>query len=280
MLRLKTYPVNLINIGDSSVAEKSLRVRSKKEETREKMKSIIRMAKAQEFDAIEDQFPGDWLRYGKILKSNYWCQERINHKAQSEHLWIYGESHTGKSSVVELLFPNCFYKRPDEWWDGYTNQDVVYMSDMDPPAFQRAGMNNMKVWADPQGFSANKKYGGSEHIMCKKIVFTSNFRIHECMKHDLQGFTNILAALRNRYREVHVTSYLRENGIELRSKRELEYLKSIDNVDYTKVFRCIDKASCPVHITEWSMDDTVDDVMEDLSSQMVEELGREIEAYI
>lgn len=217
-------------------------------ESRDKFALLIVMAKAQKWDEIERLYPSEWIRYGKVLKSQYWTQTLAKDIPQAQHLWLYGGSHTGKSSIIKLLFPDIFYKRPDEWWDGYTDQETVYLGDMDPPSFQKCGMNNLKVWADPQGFSANKKYGGSDHIVLHQVLVTSNFRIVDCMRHDLQGFGPILQALMNRYKEINIEHYLFQHGIRLRPDYQLKWLLKQGNTDYAKIFEYIDPTVRSVHL--------------------------------
>lgn len=252
---------------------------SKKAVTFEKFRAMITLAKEQKWDVLERDFPGDWLRYGKVLKSQYWRQTLADDIPQAEHIWLYGPSHTGKSSIVKLLFPDVFYKRPDEWWDGYLDQSTVYLGDMDPPSFQKVGMNNLKVWADPQGFSANKKYGGSDHVVLHQVLVTSNFRIHECMKYDLQGGHQILEAIRNRFKEVRISDFLRQYGIRLRPAYQLAYLKDRGNCDYSKLFEYIGESrqvklnpvEIPLHVERAEFNKNMPD-LEDIAEVELEQL--------
>ena len=58
-------------------------------------------------------------------------------KAESEYKgirkcwWIYGKPGIGKSYAVISLYPNLYVKSSTKWWDGYTNQDVVLVDDLD-----------------------------------------------------------------------------------------------------------------------------------------------------
>lgn len=97
-------------------------------------------------------------------------------------------------------------------------------------------MQQLKTWCDPQGFNANRKYAGGDHITIKRLVVTSNFTIRECMKPGLQGGSQVEAALYRRFREVHIRKLLCENNIRLRSKEELTGLKKAGNQDYKKCF--------------------------------------------
>lgn len=206
-------------------------------EVRDKMAYLIQLAKAQRWEEIEHQYPGDWIRNGAKLKSLYWKQTIDAQPAHLQHLWIFGRPGTGKSSVVEVLFPGYYYKRPDEDWTGYVGQETVYIGDLDPESYRRVGSQNLKVWCDPQGFNANRKYAGGEHITIGRLVVTSNFRIYECMRADTPGYGTILESLKRRLREVHIDTLLAENGLVLRSREELDELRAQGNADYRKCFK-------------------------------------------
>lgn len=202
---------------------------------------MITLAKQQKWDDLEQLYPGDWIRQGAKLKSLYWIQTHDEKPAHEQHLWIWGPPGTGKSNIVEVLYPGYYYKRPDEDWTGYQKQDTVYIGDLDPLSFQRIGHQNLKVWCDPQGFNANRKYGGGEHIVIKRLVVTSNFKIWECMKPSCQGYGPVLQALERRFRQVHINTLLQENNLKLRPQLELNILKANKNADYNKCFEPIDK---------------------------------------
>lgn len=200
---------------------------------------MIELAKAQKWDEIEHTYPGDWIRNGEKLKSRYWTQVGNAEASHLQHLWIWGLPGTGKSAIVEVLFPGYYYKRPDEDWTGYVDQETVYIGDIDPQSFQKIGMQQLKTWCDPQGFNANRKYGGGEHLTIKRLVVTSNFSIRECMKPGLQGGSEILNALHRRFREVNINTLLRENDLKLRTNFELQILKTRNNQDYNLCFDSI-----------------------------------------
>lgn len=83
----------------------------------------------------------------------------------------------------------------NKWWDGYQNEDVVHLDEIDEshvcwiPAY-------LKKWADKWPFDAEVK-GGAICIRPKLIVITSNYSLEEI------GFKEKdLPALRRRFRVV------------------------------------------------------------------------------
>jgi len=87
--------------------------------------------------------------------------------------WIHGPTGTGKSHAVETTFPECYKKSMDDmkWFDGYTNQDVVYMEDFDKYQVRWGGM--LKRLADRWPMQASIK-GSMKYIRPKVIIVTSN----------------------------------------------------------------------------------------------------------
>ena len=61
----------------------------------------------------------------------------------------------GESYAVRSLYPNLYVKSSTKWWDGYTNQDVVLVDDLDSDALK----HYIKIWADPYKFVGETKGG-------------------------------------------------------------------------------------------------------------------------
>ena len=45
--------------------------------------------------------------------------------------------------LLTSLYPNLYVKSSTKWWDGYTNQDVVLVDDLDSDALK----HYIKIWA-------------------------------------------------------------------------------------------------------------------------------------
>ena len=120
----------------------------------------------------------------------------------------------------------------DKWWDGFDieHHDCYYLEDVDPEALKKITIQRMKVWSDHVGFPGDKKYGGLDIIRGQCIV-TSNYHLNECIYNHV-GIEHTIKALNRRFRVVHIDSFLKENGLELKSKEELARLKKEKNADY------------------------------------------------
>lgn len=87
--------------------------------------------------------------------------------------WIWGQTGTGKSHIVETTFPDCYKKNMEDmkWFDGYDNHEVVYLEDMDKYQIKWGGM--LKRLADKWPMQASIK-GSMKYIRPKVVIVTSN----------------------------------------------------------------------------------------------------------
>lgn len=96
------------------------------------------------------------------------------------HIWLWGDAGTGKSANLWRTYPHAYRKLLNKWWDGYENQDVVIIEEMNPTSL-KALANHMKLWADRYPFVAEIK-GASLYIRPQLIVVTSNYSIRQCLE--------------------------------------------------------------------------------------------------
>jgi len=95
--------------------------------------------------------------------------------------WIWGESGCGKTRSVLDAYPDCYPKPRNKWWDGYQNEEVVLLDDIDK--FDVALGGQLKHWGDFACFIGEKK-GTSLKIRPKKIIVTSQYTIEEIWADD------------------------------------------------------------------------------------------------
>ncbi|AXL65903.1 replication-associated protein [Longjawed orbweaver circular virus 1] len=131
-------------------------------------------AKAGDFDSIEENHPGVFLRYRGTLLScfKYNVVELLN----SCGVWICGPPRSGKDYSVRKL-SSLYIKPLNKWWDGYMNEDNVLISDVDVSHGNWLGYF-LKIWMDRYAFIGEIK-GGSIKIRPKKVFVTSNFLIED-----------------------------------------------------------------------------------------------------
>lgn len=91
-------------------------------------------------------------------------------------VWIHGLSGSGKTRAVLKAYPTCYIKPRNIWWDGYQNEEVVLVDDID--IFDRPLGGKLKHWADFSPFIGESK-GGGLRLRPKKLIVTSQYKISD-----------------------------------------------------------------------------------------------------
>lgn len=107
-------------------------------------------------------------------------------------IWIYGDTNTGKSYLIDTQFPECYKKPANKQWNGYQGEEVVHIEDLDK-SHHILG-HYLKIWADRYYFQADIKYGAI-NIRPRKFIVTSNYHPDEI------GFSEgCIEAIKRRFR--------------------------------------------------------------------------------
>lgn len=161
-------------------------------------KTVLQLARAGNFEEIEDKFPSIFIRYHSKLLSL--CRpERPLILDTLENEWWYGATGTGKSRELWERFPEHYQKSLNKWWDGYQGQDVVAIEEWSPK--NEVTSSFLKIWADRYPFSAEVKGGTLQKIRPKRIIVLSNYTIEECFENSQD-----LGPIKRRFRVKHFVS--------------------------------------------------------------------------
>lgn len=257
----------LFEAGNQAIPQ----TKRKKLATVDRNAECIRLAKLQDWKTIEQLYPGHWIRNGARLKGLYLRQDPPKDQGldHNKHLWIFGPSGKGKTSIVEYLYPGHYKKRSDADWLGwdpnYEPHKVILINDLDLTGMSRLGVDHLKELCDPQGFNANKKYAGGEVINPSLVIVTSNFTMGDCLQPDMPGRHEQLIALKRRFRMVLADDFIKEQGVMLCSIDEVNRAKENGLWDLHK-YKCLFK---PIEYKEytdyhWLKPDMVDTPQEEI----------------
>lgn len=99
---------------------------------------------------------------------------RVLNDTEMKHVWCCGKTGTGKSRDVREKYKGMAYFKiaANKWWDGYRDQQVAIIEDLDKTHDYQA--YNLKLWADRYPFPAEVK-GAQVMIRPDLIVVTSNY---------------------------------------------------------------------------------------------------------
>lgn len=133
------------------------------------------LAKCGDLESIDADI---YIRCYNTLKNIFKDHQKKPGPVDVKCFWIYGPTGTGKSHCVETSFPDCYKKSMDDlkWFDGYNNEDVIYLEDFDKYQVKWGGL--LKRLADKWPMQASIK-GTMKYIRPKVIIVTSNVTIEE-----------------------------------------------------------------------------------------------------
>lgn len=209
------------------------------------MKGLIEDGKDDEAFA---KFPKNYLTYGERLKAIIY-QKRDFFKSNGDpHIWLLGNPGSGKSALLQVVYPNYFNKNLDnKFFDRFDEKQHthVLLQDVDHTTIEKLGVQFFKSICDEAGYPIDQKYKTPQIVrLC--VLVSSNFSIGDVVPEDMKGRNENLAALRRRFFEVNIRDLLPILGLKLLSKYEITQLKKQGNTDPKKIFMSWDYLrDCP-----------------------------------
>ena len=116
-----------------------------------------------------EELPPEQIKVYEYIHQKYQKHEDID---TLENYWYYGKSGCGKSSLIRKNYDSFYPKGMSKWWDGYMNEEVVVLDDIDPSHEFIAYY--LKIWCDHYVFNAEVK-GGMFKIRPKIFIVTSQY---------------------------------------------------------------------------------------------------------
>jgi len=160
---------------------------------------VIRHARSGDLVTLEQEFPRIFFsQRGAIDKLRLegpkpeWKEKR--------GLYLVGSPRCGKSRFANT-FDDSYIKPPTKWWDGYTNQKVVILEDLDKSNCQGLSWF-LKTWMDGYGHSGENKFGGT-WLPFETFIVTSNYRIETLYGDDPM----LIQALHGRFKVLVVVAH-------------------------------------------------------------------------
>lgn len=150
-------------------------------ENKQVFKDAYEAAKEGRFDDIPEYLR---IRYYNTFKTIHRDNQKVLPSLETlSNVWIWSkESGTGKSRTARESFPDSYIKAADnQWWDGYSNQEVVIIEDWS--IYDKCRSDMLKRAVDHYPFPAQIK-GSSLMIRPKHIIVTSNYHPEEIWNED------------------------------------------------------------------------------------------------
>nr|AJD07568.1 replication-associated protein [Sewage-associated circular DNA molecule] len=146
----------------------------KGETEKERWNEIKTLAKAGRLDEIDSEvYVRNYRTLKEIAKDH---MPQVPDATELPGEWFYGPAGTGKSRAAREENPVAYAKPLNQWWDGYQDEPVVIVDDMDP--FHKSLAYEFKMWGDRYAFVAPIK-GGALRIRPTKVIVTSQYMPEE-----------------------------------------------------------------------------------------------------
>jgi len=218
----------------------------KKETTDVILKKIKLMLEEDKDDQAFELYPRTFIQYGEKLKSLIKQKKPTGVKAHP-HIWIYGFPGTGKTAIMNYIYPNTYKKDlNNRFFDLYDDKihDHIMLEDLDHANVEKLGIQFLKTLCDESGFPIDQKYK-TPQLTKSTILVTSNFTINAVVPEG-KGVEETKMALHRRFLEVRVDDFLRLLGLKLLPPYERKQLKLQGNTDPAAIFMTWDYTrQCP-----------------------------------
>jgi len=148
--------------------------KQKGEQEKARWDNILSCAKQGRFSEIDSKTQIVYCRQLEYVFTKNLAKQRVDPESVcKKHIWLYGDTGTGKSYAARTKYPDAYLKTCNKWWDNYLGQDVVIMDEFSP--VHNVLGYHLKLWADVWEFACEGKGVQFPRIRPKLLVVTSNY---------------------------------------------------------------------------------------------------------
>lgn len=232
---------------DAGGKRKLERSEAEKKETTDAILKKIKVLLEEDKDEIAfEQYPRTFIQYGEKLKALI-KQKKPTGTRNHPHIWIYGFPGTGKTAIMNFIYPNTYKKDlNNRFFDLYNDKvhDHIMLEDLDHANVDKLGIQFLKTLCDESGFPIDQKYK-TPQLTKSTILVTSNFTIDDVIPEG-KGVDETKMALHRRFLQVRVDDFLRLVGLKLIPSYERKQLKLKGNDAPNAIFMTWDYLrGCP-----------------------------------
>lgn len=211
------------------------KLKNEKKERKQTKNEVFELAKNGEFDKISGEY---WLTLEKQIKKVYsdnisvdkmfYDQGDNKNYFKTFNCLLYGPTGTGKSFRIELIADainswwkmwcqtknldyhpmEIYYKQQNKWWDGYIDQKIVVIEELEPKWIEMA-QSKLKIWLDSNPFPCETKGGSLDKIRPWFFILTSNYDLEDLCGMNKEEFNpkTLYEPLKRRINCIKVTRF-------------------------------------------------------------------------
>ncbi len=216
-------------------------IKASDEEKKRKIDEVLidmrTLIEKNENEAAFRKYPRNYLIYGEKIRAMVVQKKDFFKSNGNPHIWLYGYPGTGKSAILNYIYPQYFKKNlHNKFFDLYDPEvhSHVMLEDLDHEAVERLSINFIKTICDESGFAIDQKYK-TPQLARTTVLVTSNFDIPNIMPEG-PGVEENKAAFIRRFWHVNIYSFLRMLGLKLLPSFDRNKLKQEGNNDPGKLF--------------------------------------------
>ena len=181
------------------------------EATKARWKHIMSLVKAHDYEALEDQYPKEWLLHHQSW-FNWQTYKKCAPVSMGPNYWVWGPPGTGKTQQIQdycrMTGQGYFQKSKDDDWCGYNGEEWVHIDEFEP--CDQYGKydwkaKSIKVWAHSSPFPARIKFGKPRSLNPPHIYVSAQQNIDDTFPaHISPSFENLNKAVHRRFLEIHM----------------------------------------------------------------------------